>query len=358
MRAANQVAGPRVLLAATSGKPKDFFEQFARGAYPRIDYVDAAANLPNTTYVDYDSLPAARVWQSVESTLRLDIRLALEVRRLVCRNGHDVVVSMSERVGIPLALLLNRRVKHLVIPCHLLSAAKFRVVRALHVPSRWDAVLTLTRAEADVVRLFCPGAQVDVLPRWVDTAFFGPTGEDPGAPRGECVLSVGLAYRDYSTLTAAMRMLPHIACRIRAGSTWVEGQTRYGQLPPNVYNQGLARPDVLRADYAASRLVVVPITTTTQWSAGATSALEAQAMGRPVVASRTPGMSDYVLHGETGLLVEPRDPAALAAAIRELWEHPDRVHAMGQRAREWVRNTFSLEQWRAQIADRLTAAGA
>jgi glycosyltransferase involved in cell wall biosynthesis len=346
------------LLAATSGKPKDFFEQFALGKYPRIDYLDAVTHIPHAAYLDYDSLPTTPAWRPIEAKLRLDIQLALEVRRLVDNPGYDVVVSMSERVGIPLALLLNRRVKHLVIPCHLLSGAKFRLIRALRIPSRWDAALMLTRAEADVVRGACRGAKVDVLPRWVDSTFFSPAVQHRGAAQSEDVLAVGLSYRDYPTLVAAMRMLPHITCNIRAGSSWIEGQTGHAQAPPNVHIHGMARPDVLRADYLASRLVVVPIRTTTQWSAGATAALEAQAMGRPVVASHTPGMPDYVLHGKTGLLVKPHDPAALAAAIRELWEDPARAQAMGQRARDWVSGAFTLEQWREHLEGDLAAPAA
>jgi len=46
-----------------------------------------------------------------------------------------------------------------------------------------------------------------------------------------------------------------------------------------------------------------------------TSVMDAQAMGIPVVATRTGGVPDLVDHEETGLLVEPRDPPALASAV-------------------------------------------
>ena len=45
---------------------------------------------------------------------------------------------------------------------------------------------------------------------------------------------------------------------------------------------------------------------------------EAQAMGRPVVATDHGGARETVVPGVTGWLVQPRDPAALAAAIREV----------------------------------------
>jgi glycosyltransferase involved in cell wall biosynthesis len=41
-------------------------------------------------------------------------------------------------------------------------------------------------------------------------------------------------------------------------------------------------------------------------------------VGRPVVASRVGGLAEAVVHGETGLLVPPADPPALATAIARL----------------------------------------
>jgi glycosyltransferase involved in cell wall biosynthesis len=66
-------------------------------------------------------------------------------------------------------------------------------------------------------------------------------------------------------------------------------------------------------------------------------------------------MADYVRHGETGLLVEPHDPAALSQAIAELWADPAAAAAMGRRAREWVRERFSLETWLEQLGETLEA---
>ena len=51
--------------------------------------------------------------------------------------------------------------------------------------------------------------------------------------------------------------------------------------------------------------------------------IEAQAAGVPVVATPVGGIPENVVDGETGLLVPPRDPAALAAAINRLLEDPD-----------------------------------
>jgi glycosyltransferase involved in cell wall biosynthesis len=73
--------------------------------------------------------------------------------------------------------------------------------------------------------------------------------------------------------------------------------------------------------------------------------VEAHCRGRPVVASRVGGITDLIRDGENGLLVEPRDPAALADAI---------VHVLSDRAlaeRLSVAARTSVEPWLATPED-------
>jgi glycosyltransferase involved in cell wall biosynthesis len=65
--------------------------------------------------------------------------------------------------------------------------------------------------------------------------------------------------------------------------------------------------------------------------------------GKPVVATRVGGVPDIVVDGETGLLVEPQDPEALAAATAELLRDPERAVRMGEAGRERCRREFSIE---------------
>lgn len=65
-------------------------------------------------------------------------------------------------------------------------------------------------------------------------------------------------------------------------------------------------------------------------------ALEAMAAGRAVVASSAGGMAEMIEHGRTGLLVPPRDPKAIAAALIHLLRNPEQAAEMGRAARAHV----------------------
>ncbi len=71
--------------------------------------------------------------------------------------------------------------------------------------------------------------------------------------------------------------------------------------------------------------------------------LEAMERGKPVVACAAGGLPEVVLPGETGLLVPPRDPASLAAAIKQLWREPRRAKDLGLQGRRLVEAKFSRQ---------------
>ncbi len=72
--------------------------------------------------------------------------------------------------------------------------------------------------------------------------------------------------------------------------------------------------------------------------------LEAMNAATPVIATRVGGVPELVDDGETGLLVPPRDPDALAAAILRLLENPRLREDMGRHGRERVERQFTAER--------------
>ena len=72
--------------------------------------------------------------------------------------------------------------------------------------------------------------------------------------------------------------------------------------------------------------------------------IEAQAAGVPVVATPVGGIVENVVDGETGLLVPPRDPRALADAIVRLLDDPALARSLADRARPKVLKRYSRER--------------
>jgi glycosyltransferase involved in cell wall biosynthesis len=78
--------------------------------------------------------------------------------------------------------------------------------------------------------------------------------------------------------------------------------------------------------------------------------VEALLMRKGVVASNVGGLPDTVLPGETGLLVPPRDPQALATAVTELLGNPAERQALGSRGRAHCLRLFDINTTVAQLA--------
>ena len=88
-------------------------------------------------------------------------------------------------------------------------------------------------------------------------------------------------------------------------------------------------------------------------------AFECMANGTPLVATAVGGLPDVVVDGETGLLVPPRDPAALAEAVEALLRDPERRARMGEAARARLAD-FTIERAAERFAalyERLLAGG-
>ncbi len=102
----------------------------------------------------------------------------------------------------------------------------------------------------------------------------------------------------------------------------------------------LGHRDDVPALLAAADLFVLP----SRFEGHPLAALEALAMGLPVVGTRVCGLDEAVISGETGLLVEPDQPEALAAAVIELLGAPERCRRMGQAGRRLVGERYNARR--------------
>jgi glycosyltransferase involved in cell wall biosynthesis len=92
---------------------------------------------------------------------------------------------------------------------------------------------------------------------------------------------------------------------------------------------------------AAADVVPMP----SLWEGMPLALLEAMAACRPCVANAIMGIREVVRHGETGILVPPKQPEALAAGIAAVLQEPDRAEVMARNARRQVEAEFSVERF-------------
>jgi glycosyltransferase involved in cell wall biosynthesis len=112
--------------------------------------------------------------------------------------------------------------------------------------------------------------------------------------------------------------------------------------------RGFVPNDELQAMYARAAIVVCP----SRREGFGVACLEAMSHGRPVVATGVGGLRDLVVDGKTGLVVPPRDPPALRAALRRLLADRELRRRLGAAGRQRAQERFS---W-AAVTDATLAA--
>jgi len=80
--------------------------------------------------------------------------------------------------------------------------------------------------------------------------------------------------------------------------------------------------------------------------------IEASAMRLPVIATDIPGCVDAVVNGRTGMLIPPRDVAALASGIKRYASDPSLRAEHGREGRAWVAQEFVPERLAEMRRDR------
>jgi len=157
-------------------------------------------------------------------------------------------------------------------------------------------------------------------------------------------------FKDFPTLRAALARLESPVVAVALGDPTAD-EERVGQATLRAV--GCVSPEDVARWLRAADLYVHPSRADTFPS----GVLEALACGTPVVASRVGGIQEQV-HNETGILVEPGDPAALAAAIESLLADPSRRQRMSAAAAEDARVRFSVDcQIDAYLALHVELAG-
>jgi glycogen synthase len=256
--------------------------------------------------------------------------------------GEDLAVLPQARLAArwhhcPLVATVHLSVRHALRPVTARGAllrAAGGAVEARLLPAA-DAVIALTGSTARLLRGDgIPAGRVRVIPPGYDQALFAAASADPfpGLPRPRVAYLGRLApQKDVGTLLHAFARLPVGAQLLLVGdgpdrAALQRLARRHGG---RVHFTGFVPHAQVPAVLQHADLLVLP----SLYEDLSSALIEAMAAGLPVVATRVGGTADLVRHGVNGLLVAPRDPAALAAAISQVLADPAAAARMSAAAR-------------------------
>jgi glycosyltransferase involved in cell wall biosynthesis len=174
------------------------------------------------------------------------------------------------------------------------------------------------------------------VPLGIDTGFFTP---GPRTEQGLVVSAGNDRHRDHQLLIRAVTGI--------AGAR-LEIATRL-PVPAEFARTGLTEGRI-RELYARASVVAIA-TTPNVHASGLTVTLEAMACGRPVVVPDTPGLTDYVVPEETGLIYPAGDEDALAKCVQRLLDDEAMAAAMGEAGRRRVEQEFTTELQAERLAE-------
>jgi glycosyltransferase involved in cell wall biosynthesis len=281
-------------------------------------------------------------------------------------NKYKVVFSDSEHIGLFAGILLRAirdRPRHVLLAHHLTPRKKHAFM--FLAKEGVDQLIVHSPAQRDfaISRLGVDPASLVVLPYQVDTTYWTP---EPAVP-SNFIVTAGLECRDYETLIEAVEDLP-LKVYIGAASNWSRKSNTLADrpLPANITASSYSYRE-LRSLYARSLFVVVPLLNV-DFQAGITTILEAMAMQRAVILTRTMGQSEVIsgpmwtaemndwpshlrIEQSSGIYVTPRDAAGLRSAIKYLQNHPEVAAVLGANGRAQVEANWGLEAFTARFAD-------
>lgn len=282
----------------------------------------------------------------------LDLRAILRLQKLYRQFAVDVVNTHSSRdtivAGLAARLMWRTpalvRTRHLIMPItsrstytglpHHVVAVSEAVRQYLMTAGVPAERVTTVRTGVDLQRFQpapLPYSLRDELKIPLDAPLFGTV----------AILRVRKGHQD---LLAA---IPQVLQRLPDAHFVLAGDgPQQGKLQQKILDMGLqARVHMLglRKDVPQILQTLTAFVLPTHDEALGTAYLEAQAMGVPVIGTRTGGVSETLLEGQSGLLVPVQSPDELAAAMIEMGSDLERARQMGERGRARVMQECGVE---------------
>ena len=288
-----------------------------------------------------DVLPLRRSFQLVA---------AWRLARLLRRRRADVLHTHTLAAANVLARLAGaaahvRVISHLHIENHFRPATRFALARLDNATARLAA--RLVAVSEDTRRAYerqgYPRGRIEVVYNGVELPANGGYRRNDPARIGEVARLCDV--KGQRELLQALARLPE-ARLVLAGRDLEHGGAFQDELERESERLGVReRVEFGFHDDVPALLETLDVVALPSWTEGLPLVLlEAMARGRPVVATPVGGTPELVTDGETGLLVPPRDPEALAEALRRILDDPGLARRLGEAARARVAERFTASE--------------
>jgi glycosyltransferase involved in cell wall biosynthesis len=239
--------------------------------------------------------------------------------------------------------------------------APFQILLGLITVRAADLVLAPSEATAaELRRDYSAGrtGEVGVIPNVTGGLEIAPAGEVEGPPGYLLFVGRLRIRKGVEILLEALRKVPGAVLRIAGdGEHRAALERAAAALGPAVAFLGTRDAAQVRTLLRGAAALVVP----SIYEGMPLVVLEAMEAGVPVVASAVSGIPEVVVDGETGWLVPPEDPEALAHALEAVLTDPDEARRRGEAGRRRVaeryRPAVAAASWRAAIERSSEGAG-
>ncbi len=300
------------------------------------------------------------------------LRLLMRWKALQSKHRFDIVFDNQclgwgllglRAAGTPVVSVIHH-------PLHIDREADFaidpslvkKIKRTLYFPlfmqqqvaPRLDRIVTVSEASrTEIERYFqIPEKEIRVVHNGTDTDLFHPVEIEKDAD----LLFIGRTEdrkKGLGTLLEAMTLLPDKKLKIVDGRIPDDGLVMRYIEQHDLRDRVILHREMLTIEelvrmYSTARAAVVP----SFFEGFGFPASEAMACGLPVIANAAGALPEVVGTDESaGILVPPRDPAAMAAAIRRVLDEPGRAERMGKAARARVQRLFQWDQAAAGLVE-------
>lgn len=310
----------------------------------RIRYHEVeVASYPLFRYPPYDAALASRIAETAEEE-------GLDLVHVHYAIPHALAAVLAREVVAPRRLPVVTTLHGTDITIVGQDRAYARMTR--HAIRSSDAVTAVSqwlRTETD--RVFGPTRDVDVVPNFVDPERFAPRA-DPARRRalarpGEALLVHVSNFRPVKRAVSAVEVLatvhaqrPAVLLMVGEGPDRAACEARARELGVRERVRFVGAQTEVESLLPMADLFLLP----SEFESFGLAVLESMACGTPAVAFAAGGLPEVVTDGVDGRLVAPCDDAAMARAVLDLLEAPERLRALSEAARATAVGRFSRDR--------------